>query len=171
MCVICDGGSEEELLADEFVRMALDGYVMVSVEPEPTWAYTIGLLKSFDHPELVVTGLSDDTAAHVMSHFVARIRKGERFTTSSPPVPLCNCTTATFGTVHPAQWDRGRFDHWLRYYGWAGDPPPIREAVQVLWDIDGRYPPDRDFCPAHRGTCQPLLDEPPRHDVNADRFP
>jgi hypothetical protein len=43
MCVRCEGGSEEDLLTDEFVRIALDGFVMVAVEPEPPWAYTIGL--------------------------------------------------------------------------------------------------------------------------------
>ena len=132
MCVICDGGSEEELLSDEFVRIALHGFVMVAVEPAPTWAYTIGLLQSFDHPELVVTGLPDDSAAHVMTGVVDRIREGERFTASSPPVSLCDCTTAAFGAVHPAQWEQGRFDQWLRFYGWVGGEAPVAQAVLEL---------------------------------------
>jgi hypothetical protein len=166
VCIICDGGSEEELLSDEFVRIALHGFVMVAVESTPEWAYTIGLRQSFDHPELVVTGLPDDIAAHVMTGVVARIREGERFTASSPPVSLCNCTTATFGVVHPAQWEHGRFDQWLRFYSWVGGEPPVAEALQVLWDKDGRWPPDPDFCAVHGPDCQPLLDEAPRHNVN-----
>jgi hypothetical protein len=166
VCVICDGASEEEVLTGEFMRIAVHGFTMVGIEATPPWTYTIGLVRSFDHPELVVTGLPDDSAAHVMTRVVARIRQGERFTVSSPPVSLCNCTTVTFGMVHPAQWDQGRFDHWLRYHRWAGDEPPIREAVQVLWDKDGRFPPALDFCPVHGPDCQPLLDEAPRHNVN-----
>jgi hypothetical protein len=166
VCVICDGGSEEELLSDEFVRIALHGFVMVAVQSTTPWAYTIGLLQSFDHPELVVTGLPDDVAAHVMSGVVARVREGERFTPSSPALSLCKCTTATFGTVNPAQWDAGRFGQWVRYYRWLGGEPPIADAVQVLWDKDGRFPPDPVFCPVHGADCQPLLDGAPRHNVN-----
>jgi hypothetical protein len=166
VCVICDGGSFEELLSDQFVRIALEGCVMVAVDSTPEWAYTIGLAHSFDHPELVVTGLPSASANHVLAAVVDRVREGERFTASSPRLSLCECTTATFGMVHPGQWDSGRFAHWVRYYDWVGDEPPRREALQVLWDKDGRYPPDPDFCPVHGTSCQPLLDGAPRHNVN-----
>ena len=62
---------------------------------------------------------------------------------------------------------QGRFNQWLNHYDWFDGELPRQEIVQVLWsDPDGRFPPDPEFCPKHRGTCQPLLDTAPRHDVN-----
>lgn len=167
MCVLCDGGSEEDLLADEFVRIAIDGFVMIGVEGTPTWGYTIGLLQSFGHPELVVTGRPSSAQAHLIAHAVGRIKEGERFDVSSPPVELCDCGPLTFGPVHDAQWEQGRFDWWLRYYAWAGGEPPSRQALQLLWsDAEGRFPPHPDFCCGLPRQCQPLLDGIPRHNVN-----
>ncbi|MEY2458368.1 MAG: hypothetical protein QOG30_198 [Acidimicrobiaceae bacterium] len=167
MCVICDGGSEEDLLNDEFVRVAVEGFVMVGVESESPWIYTIGLLQSYDHPELVVTGQAEE-GAKLIVRVVDRIKEGQRFNAASPPTTLCcGCTIASFGSVHPEHWNRGRFEQWVRYYGFHGGEPAERMAVQVLWrDRNDLFPTDPEFCPAHRGSCQPLLDEAPRHDVH-----
>lgn len=167
VCFICDGGTDEELLAEEFMRIALHGFTMTGVDSAPPWTYTIGLEQSFRHPELVITGLSAETAAELITSVVERIRTGARFDGSSPPLPLCGCTTVAFGAVHDSQWEKGRFNQWLNYYDWlAGDRPP-RRAVQLLWaGASGAFPPDPEFCRDHGGRCQPLLDEAPRHDVN-----
>ena len=172
MCVICDGMTREEVFSGEFVRIAVNGFTMIQVEANPRWTYTIGLVQSFSHPELVVTGLPG-AAGGLITDVVERIRDGQRFDADSTPLTLCDCcTSVAFGAVHTAQWEFGRFNQWLNYYGRLGGELPIPDAVQVLWhDEEGRFPPDRDFCPAHGGTCQPLLDEPPKRDVNADRFP
>jgi hypothetical protein len=168
VCVICDGGNEEDLLASEFVRIAVDGFTAVHVLSDLPWLYTIGLVQSFDHPELVMTGVTENIGGHVMAQVLERVRSDERFSVASPPVRLCDCSTVAFGAVHPMQWERGRFDQWLEYYRWAGGELPRRDAIQVLLaDTTGRFPPDPEFCTTHRGTCQPLLDDEPRHDVNS----
>jgi len=169
MCVLCDGGSEEDLLRSEFMRIAVDGYTVVFVESESPWCYTIGLQQSFDQPELVVTGRNEEHCAHVLVPLLERITNGERFSSSSPPIDTCDCTTVSFGPVHPAQWARGRFDQWVRFYDWAGVEPPAQRAIQVLWPNSyGEFPTGGpEFCTTHRGACQPLLDDEPRHNVHS----
>src|SRR4051794_39191163 len=167
MCVICDGGSEEDLLASEFMHIAVDGYTVMYVESDAPWCYTIGLLQSFDQPELAITGMPADRVNHVMGVLLHRIRHGDRFSSSSPPLELCECTTVAFGPVHEGQWRAGRFDQWIRYYEWAGGEPSTRDAIQVLWPNSiGEFPTGPDFCDVHGGSCQPLLDGAPRHNVN-----
>jgi len=167
VCIICEGGSEEDLLASEFMRLAIDGFTAVAVLADPPWMHTIGLLQSWHHPELVITGAPEERAGHVLAQLIERVRGGERFDASSPPAELCECSTVAFSSVHPAQWDQGRFDQWRRYYDRFGSEPAERVAVQVLWqDREGRFPPDPEFCPTHEGTCQPLLDGARRHDAH-----
>jgi hypothetical protein len=152
------------MLSRRFGRIALRGFGMVQVESTPAWTYTVGLVQSFEHPELVMTGLPDH-APHLLDEVVERIRTGERFDASSPPLLAC-CIEVAFGEVHPAQWGQGRFDEWLRYYAWLGDETLEPAAVQVLWaNINGHFPLDPEFC-VHGGRCQPLLDGAPRHNVN-----
>jgi len=166
MCVLCDGGTEEELQTDRSIRIAVHGFTMVQVEGVPSWTYTIGLARSFDHPELVVTGLPDG-APDLINDVVDRIRDGERFDASSPPMALCDCASVAFGAVHREQWVHGRFDQWLDYYDRLGEKPLIPDVVQVLWPDKSRlFPTDPDFCPEHRPTCQPLLDVAPHHNVH-----
>jgi hypothetical protein len=151
VCIICDGASEEEVFTGEFVRIAVHGFTMVGVEDTPPWTYTIGLVRSFDHPELVMTGMPFDVAPGLLTEVVEHIRRGERFDASSPPLALADSYALGFGAVHSSEWDEGRFNQWLNYYDRLGDEPPIPKAVQVLWpDADGRFPPDPMFCPRAR---------------------
>jgi hypothetical protein len=161
---MCDGLTEEELLSRKFMRIAVDGCTGVVVETTPMWAYTIGLKQSFDHPEVVITGR---LAEHLLGHAVGQVRDGGRFDVTSPALEVCDCGPVRFGPVHPSEWERGRFDEWLKYYAWVGGEAPAREALQLLWsDRQGRFPPDPDFCCAPALECQPLLDGVPRHNVN-----
>lgn len=47
-----------------------------TIEPPPTFAYTVGLF-GLGHPELVVTGVSFETASWLLNHLGSRIRAGE----------------------------------------------------------------------------------------------
>jgi hypothetical protein len=167
VCFICDGGTEEEAFTGEFLRIAVHGFTMVHVEGVPSWTYTIGLLRSYDHPELVMTGQSPEVAAELLTEVVEHIRRGETFDAAAAPLALCDCTSLAFGTVHPEQWTHGRFNGWLNHFDRLGEVPPAPAAVQVLWPMDGRFPPDPEFCIRHVNACQPLLDAAPRHDVHS----
>ena len=161
MCVICDGGSYDELHFTQFGNIMRYGFTVTMVEDPPTWAYTIGLTQTSNHPELVVTGLPQCCVLSIINEVVDLIRDGERFNASAPPLDL-DWGRVRFEAVHPAQWDQGRFDQWIRYYDALGSMPD-RDVLQVVWaDPDGRFPDDGNF----HGE-QALLDAAPRHNVNA----
>ena len=166
MCVLCDGGTFEDLF-DGYTKLIDEhGFTMVGVfGGVRSWLYTIGLLATFGHPELVVTGLDAESATGLVAGLVERIRRGESFDASSHETMFAE-RPVRFASVHPTQWVHGRFNMWANYYGDLGELPAAPEAVQVLWanefDI---FPPDRDFCHVHR-DCQPLLSAPVAHDVH-----
>jgi hypothetical protein len=166
MCILCDGGSAQELLNGFRSRIGEFGFTMVAVgEGSSSWTYTIGLLENFGHPEFVVTGLRPNAAITVMTALVERVRAGERFTSESADtayegIPL------RLGHVHRSQWTHSRFAMWEAYYEWLGGAPLSPSATQILWPNDyGVFPPGRDFCDQHR-NCQPLLAVPAGGDVN-----
>lgn len=52
------------------------GWAAVAVYGAPPFAYTAGLWRMVDHPELVITGLPAETAKWVLDRAVERIRSG-----------------------------------------------------------------------------------------------
>jgi len=161
MCVLCEGGTEDDLFFGQMLKIASKGFTVMAILGEPTWAYTIGLMQSFDHPELVVSNLPECCVSSILVPLTDRIRGGELFDESSPPVAL-KWGTIRFGPVHHQQWDKGRLDSWLRYYRALGGEPPFERALQVVWaDEGGRFPDDPDFV-----GDQELYDTAPRHNVN-----
>jgi hypothetical protein len=156
MCALCDGTSQEELMELTRERIAAYGFTMLFVESPTPWTYTVGLVEAYGHPELVVTGLGPEEGMRLLTAVAERVRLGDRFDGSHGGVDLRGLF-ARFGAVHSAQWERGRFNMWVNYYGWSGRfPNPA--AVQVLWPReDGTLPPP---------NVQPLLDCDPGRDVN-----
>lgn len=117
----------------------------------------VGLSAVYDHPELVITGSVH--CGDVLNHLGDAVRRGESF------VPGCSefdvlGIRARIGSVHPDEWNSGRFAAWVDYYGALGPPRPEPSAVQVIWpDQRGRFPGEPGFdedCP-RMGDCQPLL--------------
>jgi hypothetical protein len=47
MCYLCDGGTYDELLFDQYGKILKYGFTTVMIESPPLWAYTIGLVESF----------------------------------------------------------------------------------------------------------------------------
>src|SRR6056297_3028495 len=76
MCFMCDGGTYQQyqqLVADHIERF---GWHVAGVEPEgmrPGWAYTIGMLERYDHPELIVTGLCCFDCGHSVLNAAGRV--------------------------------------------------------------------------------------------------
>ncbi len=63
MCDICDGKTHDQVEAETRGHIRRLGWALRGVEPSPEshgWVYTIGLLDSYDHPELVL--VDDDWA-------------------------------------------------------------------------------------------------------------
>jgi hypothetical protein len=130
----------------------------------PPFAYTVGLTNFDRHPELVIFGVPQDTAAAILNELSGRVRAGERFTagqrleglveTDSPMVLLAVADPASHLAVA------------RRLLG------EELTALQVVWpDPAGRFP----WEPAHDPrflVMQPLLGpEPPAGDQGDPRRP
>jgi len=130
MCDICDGATWGEVLLRTHLAIAEVGWSYTAVTGGPgasCWTYTVGLTSTFDHPELVVTGVTPDVAARLLEALCLRIKDGDR---------LVDGAERTVGAVrlvevHPAQLEPTLAD-WVRYYGALGEPLTTLRALQVV---------------------------------------
>ena len=134
MCVICDGATPEEALADLHDTKKRFGWAIEYVEPSPAgagWGYTIGLIERLDHPELVVVGLGPHDTAVLLHEFVSRIKDGERFGGQSL-AQLPDGSVVRFVPVHPAQFADGLMAVWNNLYDTYGPSDLEQRALQIL---------------------------------------
>jgi Domain of unknown function (DUF4262) len=150
MCILCDGGTVDDLL--DIVEEEIDdqGYSVMPVGDGrgPGWAYTIGLTESFGQPELVMTNAKPSFAATAFAAMAGLAAAGEGLDTCDS-VDLAGATFR-FCTIHPWHVEHGLLNVWAAYYTRRGDEPVLR-VRQVYTD---------DFaCEEHRGQ-HLLLDAP-----------
>jgi hypothetical protein len=130
MCDICDGKSEDEVRLDLARKIDTYGWAIQGVEGsarnEP-WAYTIGLVEHFGHPELVVTSISLEIAGLILNQLAEDIRARCRFVAGDGAIAAG--VHVNFAAVHPAQFDFGVFNTWFDHYRAGG---PELSALQVL---------------------------------------
>lgn len=144
MCAICEGWTEEELLADLHKKKTLYGFTMSGVEGPTGWAYTIGLTEAADHPELILVGVDDEVTEAVLSIVACRILDGERFEPGDEVI--IGGHRFRVGAVHPNRWADDTFNLWHDYYDVYGDRPEPA-AVQLL-------PPPTMFCKCHANSAE-----------------
>jgi hypothetical protein len=141
MCIICDeGATPDECRFNIYGIIDRYGWFIQGVKVEPvarSWAYTIGLSAGFDHPELVITGVTMETAGRILNEIGETIRAGAHFTHGQCFVDDQERHAARLSEVHPAHFDRGVFAVWQDYYECLGSFPPARVLEVVL---PGRKP-------------------------------
>ena len=158
MCQLCDGMDPGVLMLQTRDRIERFGFTVMAIEASSPWAYTIGLVEKFEHPELVITGLSTQSSYDALSAAAEHVRLGERYERVGERFDLHGATVRV-GAIHTEQWRHGRFNGWLEFYDWEMRSP-LRRALQLIVD-DPKH-----RCSLPRGECQPLLDTDPQHDVN-----
>jgi hypothetical protein len=133
----------------------------------PSWAYTIGFLE-VGHPELVVVGLSKESAHGFISEAYRETAQGRPFEvgrrhrrtwTSDSGVQL----DMAMIDVPDLQWEEpSDLTLFMRgYYDAKGGYPCEPRVCQLVWpDFEGQLPWDPGFDESLR-TYQPLLDETP----------
>jgi hypothetical protein len=117
------------------------------------WSYTVGLMESFGHPELLVVQIEFAAQASLIERLVEPIRT----TGSLDPVELEQLGVST-AVVHPANLTGELLGDWYRRYD---DAPSPGSYLQV-------FAPDDWFCECHRGTT-PRLDVPSRFAQQSSR--
>jgi hypothetical protein len=134
MCFICDGESYEDHYQRVDEHIATIGWSLIGVESPPGlagqgWAYTIGLIESFGHPELIVTGRQVVDAGRILNSLGELVRGGSRL----KPGESARLGPNLVGVcaVDATHLERGRFAAWIDYYTHRSGPPSW-EALQVI---------------------------------------
>jgi len=131
---MCDEGATlDEVRFDIHGIIERYGWFIQYVEVVPinrAWAYTIGLTAGWDHPELLVTGVTPQAAARVLNSLGEMVRAGRYF---APDDCLIHASAGRirFSEVHPAHYDRGVLAAWVDYYECLG-VQPAEAALEVL---------------------------------------
>lgn len=142
--------SERKVLADveEF------GWHCVHIHTEhglPEFTFTVGLYRSFTHPELIIFGLPSTTAHRILSIAADAVRSGAPLDLSKPTDALLNSYTCCFAEVPKDQY----YEHvgCARWY-YEGDDFPL---YQVVWPSkSGLFPWHPDATESFRAA-QPVL--------------
>lgn len=142
-----------EILAD----VAQQGFHVVAVafEGEPIGhAFTVGLFRTWDHPELAIFGLPPEEAAGAVARAAGRVRDGERFEAGESVEGIVKGRPVAFRGIVPRHLP-ANLGHAVWYHGGALFP-----ALQGVWaDGAGHFPWERWF-PRELRDLQPCLFEP-----------
>ena len=153
MCDLCDGADYDDVYSKMHKLISTHGFTVMRVgrhDSAPGLAYTIGLVDSFDHPELVVAGLPLDEAAGVLSALGSCVAGGDRL--DSPGRHGLNGTPIAVVPVHTRQLDSGLMNCWNGYYDWLARFDLDLKALQIVMPTGG-------YCCEHQKE-QPDLSKP-----------
>jgi hypothetical protein len=121
----------------------------------PGWTYSIGLYRSYGHPEVVVCGLGRDGFG-VLADVVRQIRTGQRFAPGDTATDLLTDDRPCRFLRVDAPWYPVFFGRALDFYGGSEFP-----VLQCVWsDEHERYPWEAAFDPRLR-RYQPALSQAP----------
>ena len=150
--MICDGATPDEARQSIHDAVVKWGWSLMTVQADPpdeSWTYTIGLT-AFDHPEVVIVSVGQETAGALLDALGERVRHGDRFDTATGTV--VDGAPVGLLPVHPVHVERGLLDAWIDYYQGFGEGEPEPRAIQVIV-------PDWFFCADHAAS-QPILASP-----------
>jgi len=129
------------MYTDEELRTDVEQHqwVVLKVDAETTadYGYSVGLTRSFGHPELVVVGLDDDTMQDLINEIGDAVAGGAAFRDGSTSPDFLEGYDVTFRALPPSM--RATHFAWAdRFYG-EGD----FSVLQVVYpDRRGRWPWD-----------------------------
>jgi Domain of unknown function (DUF4262) len=130
--------------------------VLASAAGGPGYVYTTGLLETYSHPELVVSGLPPELAHDILSAAVEAIHGGSPVTDGQRRELIIEGGAVLFRGLTAEECAAGFGLSW-RYYG---APPP---RFQMYWpDVHGRFPNDPECDPGTAAAqILPLPGKPP----------
>ncbi len=138
--------------------IATNGYATINVrDVRPAFTYTVGLMFSYDHPEVILLGL-DGEAGSIFAAMVEDIQSGKSFAEpglyNGVLVGLPIATREVHRTQH--EFYLGYAMGHCREHGRPGE----LQAVQAFWpDKSGLFPFDV-ACDSDVSCAQPRLDLP-----------
>lgn len=145
-------GSELRVMAD----VAQRGFHVVRVASSgdaPPCAFSVGLFRSFDHPEVAVFGLALDVLRAAVDRVGERVRSGERFEPGDVAGGIVEGRTVAFRGIVPRHC-APFLGHAVWYHGGARFP-----ALQAIWSDEAGHLPWERWFPRELRDAQPMLFE------------
>lgn len=134
MCDICNGRTPDQAIADLRAFIRRTGWGVQGVEPDPGspgWAYTIGLLTSYDHPELLIVDHDIGRGAQILNSLAWNIRDGS-IIEPGDAIDLGGCRAEVID-IDPHHLHNGTMAVWPRIHPpMPGGESPELEAYQVV---------------------------------------
>ena len=122
----------------------------------PDYAMTIGLYKSFGHPEIIIFGLKPEVMHHILNDVGSKIKDGEFFKPNQDYKDLLNNYSVRFVEVL-----KDYYDQYLGYCNWFNGKTLEYPCLQLVWpDFSGHYPWEEEFNESWY-RMQPLLNRDP----------
>jgi len=155
--------SDRKLLSD-IERVGWHVVMIQEYDSIPGWAFSVGLFKTFNHPEIVVFGLPLELSGQVINGIGTDIQRGITFNPSQEYRDILEDVLCTFRPV-TQRW----YPPFLGYAEWyyRGDDFPV---LQCIWpDKQQHYPWQPEFNKAWL-RAQPLLFEPEPEEARVGPF-
>ena len=129
--------------------------IMVPADDEgPSFAYSIGLFRTYGHPEVIVFGLPLATMHSILNTIGEEVRRGRRFDAGDRSDEILEGQPVAFGAIAAAHYDE-YLGQAIRHYGGAVFP-----AIQCFWPTPAGLWPWQEGCPTGYVAAQPLLQPP-----------
>ena len=148
----CSGGANaDQKLLDDVVKYGWHVMRVLETPETPSWAYSVGLYKTFRHPEILVFGLDLDLMHYMINTIGEGVRQGKFFEVDGRYADLIEAYECTLKPVR-TKW----YPSFLGFASWFyyGAEYPV---LQCFWpDFDGSYPWEPKF-DRELSSAQPLL--------------
>jgi hypothetical protein len=118
----------------------------------PSFAYSIGLTQTYNHPEIICFGLPNDLGQAIINDIAEIIKNGEKFESGKISTEIFKDSRSAFINVDKRNID-DYFGAALNYYGDKGF-----DALQVVWTDRNDKLPWEDNYEEEFLYKQPLLD-------------
>lgn len=119
----------------------------------PAFAYTIGLYRTYQHPEIICVGLSETVLFAVLTTAHELVKEGRQLVPGQGYDDFLEGYEVQFLSV-----DKAYYPNYLGYAGWFYDSSWEFPVVQLVWpDKEHHFPWEDDVNPNWKFK-QPLLD-------------
>jgi hypothetical protein len=122
----------------------------------PEFSYTIGLYKSYKHPEVIIIGLKNELSKILLNNMNDDIKNGKKYLPGQFYNGILDDFPCYFGTASPANED---FPTGFASWYYRGVDFPLLQCVAPT--VKGIFPWEDNF-PENARFYFPLLVEPPK---------
>jgi len=132
--------ASEKKVHDHIARFGWHAQIVTESKEGPAFAYSIGLYRTWQHPEILICGLGYDTMHQILSNIAREIKQGTRFADGDESAEILEGYCVAFRQV--------QLPHYRDYFGFAlwyyqGPHFPV---LQCVWpDRYARFPWDDEY--------------------------